>query len=94
MLHADIVCRINAKPLMDFHLKNNALCTLVIHKSSHPQDSDLIETNKTGRVVKFWKKPRAEQPPTELGNSGRSVQPKDYGFHPRRQILNGKRSLA
>ena len=83
MLHADIVCRINAKPLMDFHLKNNALCTLVIHKSSHPQDSDLIETNKTGRVVKFWKKPHAEQPPTELGNSGMHVfSPRIMDFIP------------
>lgn len=73
MLHADILCQINAKPLIEFHRNNNALCALVIHKSSHPHDSDLIETDKTGRVVKFWKKPHTEAPPTELGNSGMHV---------------------
>lgn len=73
MLHADVLCQINAQPLMDFHLKNNALCTLVIHKSSHPEDSDLIETGNSGRVVKFWKKPHSEKPNTELGNSGMHV---------------------
>ncbi|MFH1637432.1 MAG: nucleotidyltransferase family protein [Candidatus Woesearchaeota archaeon] len=73
MLHGDILCKVDALPLIEFHKKNKAVCTLVIHKSSHPEDSDLIEIDSTGKVVKFWKKPRTVQPPTNLGNSGMHV---------------------
>ncbi|MBU2637820.1 MAG: nucleotidyltransferase family protein [Nanoarchaeota archaeon] len=83
MLHADILCQINAKPLMDFHNNNNALCTLVVHKSSHPEDSDLIEKDEKGKIVKFWKKPHSEKPNTELGNSGMHVfSSKIFNFIP------------
>ncbi len=73
MLHGDVLCKVNAAPLIDFHLKNNAICTLVIHKSSHPEDSDLIEVDKDGKVAKFWMKPHPTMPPTDLGNSGMHV---------------------
>lgn len=73
MLHGDILCKVNAKKLIDFHKNKNAVCTVVIHPSSHPQDSDLIEINEDTKVVKFWNKPHTEAPPTDLGNSGLHV---------------------
>tara|TARA_Y100000310_G_scaffold281278_1_gene301653 strand:+ start:1063 stop:1782 length:720 start_codon:yes stop_codon:yes gene_type:complete len=73
MLHGDILCKVDANKLMDFHKKNNALCTLVVHKSSHPHDSDLVEYDNEGKVIKFWRKPHTETPPTDVGNAGLHV---------------------
>jgi NDP-sugar pyrophosphorylase family protein len=73
LLHGDILCKVDAIKLFDFHKKNNAVCTLVVHQSSHPEDSDLVEADENGKVVKFWRKPHPEKPPTNLGNSGLHV---------------------
>ena len=37
----------------DFHFKNSALTTLLAHPNGHPYDSDLIQTDDTGRVIGF-----------------------------------------
>jgi NDP-sugar pyrophosphorylase family protein len=58
---------------MDFHRRKDALATLVVHPSSHPEDSDLIELDDQGKVIKFWNKPHSVAPPTDLGNSGLHV---------------------
>lgn len=89
MLHGDILCKVNAQPLIEFHKNNKAMCTLVVHESSHPEDSDLIEMNKGGKVITFWKKPHTAKPPTNLGNSGMHIfSPKVINFIPK-----GKYSL-
>lgn len=73
LLHGDILCKVDGIKLMDFHKKNNAICTLVVHPSSHPQDSDLVESDDSGKVIKFWRKPHQENPPTDVGNAGLHV---------------------
>lgn len=73
LLHGDVLCKVDAKKLVEFHNKNDAICTLVVHKSSHPHDSDLVEYGKDGKVIKFWRKPHKETPPTEMGNAGLHV---------------------
>ena len=37
----------------DFHFKNSALTTLLAHPNGHPYDSDLIQTDDTGKVIGF-----------------------------------------
>ena len=89
LLHGDILCKIDALKLIDFHKTNNAMCTLVVHKSSHPKDSDLVEADEKGKVVKFWRKPHPETPPTDVGNAGLHVfSSKVIGYIP-----EGKYSL-
>jgi D-glycero-alpha-D-manno-heptose-7-phosphate kinase len=73
MLHGDVLCKVDAKKLIDFHRTKNALCTIVVHPSSHLVDSDLIELDGNKKVIKFWNKPHEVIPPTELGNSGLHV---------------------
>ncbi|RME54111.1 SIS domain-containing protein [Candidatus Woesearchaeota archaeon] len=70
VLHGDIMCNVDLDKLYTFHKRNNALATIVVHPSSHPEDSDLIEVNEKNEVVKFWNKPHASEVPTNLGNSG------------------------
>lgn len=49
--YCDIYFDINLDKLLNFHMCKNADFTLVCHPNDHPFDSDLIELDKTGRVV-------------------------------------------
>ncbi len=73
LLHGDILCEVDSFKLIDFHERNDAICTLVVHKSSHPHDSDMVEVNSQNKVIKFWRKPHESEPSTDLCNLGLHV---------------------
>lgn len=45
----------NLLQMYKYHKKHNAEATLLVHESSHPMDSDLIERDKTGRITKIFR---------------------------------------
>ena len=49
----DIFFDMDFDRMEDFHFKNSALTTLLAHPNGHPYDSDLIQTDDTGRVIGF-----------------------------------------
>ena len=49
----DVLFDIDISKMLEFHLKNNSIITLFTHPNLHPFDSDLVETDKDGRVIKF-----------------------------------------
>ncbi len=80
LLNADILTNADIKKAFAFHQKKNAKCTLLTHTSSHPQDSDLVEFDESGKVLKLWNKPHQITPPTVFSQAG------IYILHP--QVLN------
>ncbi|MFA5887130.1 MAG: nucleotidyltransferase family protein [Candidatus Nanoarchaeia archaeon] len=84
VLSGDIVCKIDAKKLMQFHKKMKADATVVVQKGSHPEESDLIEYDKKGKVKHFWLKPHsAETPKIDKTNASMYVlSPKSLSIIP------------
>ena len=55
MLNGDVMNRVDLKKLTDFHCQKGGIGTLVVHPSSHPFDSDMIETDEEGKVVRIFR---------------------------------------
>jgi NDP-sugar pyrophosphorylase family protein len=45
----------NLLQMAKYHTKHNAEATLLVHESSHPMDSDIIERDKTGRITRIFR---------------------------------------
>ena len=45
----------NLLQMYKYHKKHGAEATLLVHESSHPMDSDLIERDKTGRIIRIFR---------------------------------------
>ena len=57
VLYGDVMVNMHLERLISFHKQNSSDCTLVLHPNDHPYDSDLLETDKSGRVINFFPKP-------------------------------------
>ena len=57
VLYGDIMVNMHLGRLISFHQKNVSECTLVLHPNDHPFDSDLVDTDDSGRVINFYSKP-------------------------------------
>lgn len=62
LLFGDVYTRINLKKMFTFHKKKKAVITAVIHKSKHPEDSNLVQFNSHGRIIKIFNKPHSKIP--------------------------------
>jgi D,D-heptose 1,7-bisphosphate phosphatase len=57
VLYGDVMMNMHLKRLIDFHYNKGGKCTLVLHPNDHPYDSDLVETEKDGKISRFFSKP-------------------------------------
>jgi NDP-sugar pyrophosphorylase family protein len=69
-ISGDILCQIDLKKMELFHEKNNSDITAFVHKSSHPKDSDILQIDENGKVIKFVSKHEDHTNAGELSNSG------------------------
>lgn len=61
VFYGDIFMEFDINAFKAFDLKHkNSIGTLLVHPNSSPFDSDLIETDKTGRVINIFPKPHKE----------------------------------
>ncbi|MDO8495027.1 MAG: nucleotidyltransferase family protein [bacterium] len=90
LLNGDIMIGMNLQSLITFHRLHSPSATLVVHPSSHPHDSDLMEVNPQGRVVSWYSK--SNRVPSEYPNIGNAgiyiLSPQIIDFLP-----DGKSSL-
>lgn len=83
VIYGDIAVDSNLKNLIDFHKKNNAIATLVVHESDHPEDSDVVEMNGKNDIIKLWKNPHKIMPQSNLTNAALYVlEPEVLEFIP------------
>ena len=57
VLYGDVMVDMDLSRFIRFHNQNQSQCTLVLHPNDHPYDSDLVETDPSGRVTAFHPKP-------------------------------------
>ena len=57
VLYGDVISRINLERLKEFHEKNNAIGTLVVHETDHSEDSDIVCIDKDNRIISTLHKP-------------------------------------
>ena len=70
LLYGDLLIEIDFSKFIGFHIEKNGIGTLVLHQSSHPYDSDILEVDKSQKIVKFLGKPKKGQKFTNLANAG------------------------
>lgn len=61
IINGDLLININLRKLINFHNKNNSRLTIVTHPNNHPYDSDILETNENGRLIKIFNKPHSKK---------------------------------
>lgn len=58
VLSGDVMLNFDVKRFIDYHRqKKGNLATIVVHPNGHPFDSDLVEVDRTGKVVSLLKRP-------------------------------------
>lgn len=88
VVYGDVFSLLDYRRFTAFHVKNGAVASLVVHESSHPEDSDLIEVTSRGRVRKFWMKPHATTPPTRLSSTGCHLfEPEIFDYLPETEAI-------
>lgn len=84
LIYGDVFHRVDLNKLLDFHRKKKGLITLVARITDHPEDSDLVERNADGKVLKFHPKPHLKLPKTRLSNTSAVyvVEPAIFDYIP------------
>lgn len=72
VLYADIFTRLDFGKFFKFHKKNNSQATLLVHKTDHPSDSDLVVLDTKHKIKKFYISPHSE-PVTETNLSNAAI---------------------
>lgn len=70
VLYGDVMMDVDLSNQILYHKQKKGVGTMAIHDSLHPKDSDLVETDKNGQIIKFWGKPRKKEPATTLSAAG------------------------
>jgi len=60
VIYGDILIDVDLRHFANFALEHGGAGTLFVHPNDHPHDSDLLETDETGRIVSFYPKPRKD----------------------------------
>lgn len=69
-ISGDVVCAVDLKEMLLFHEKNKADITVHVHHSTHSHDSDILQTDPDGRVLRFISKHDNHTDAGTLTNSG------------------------
>lgn len=64
VLYGDVLLNFNLRKFYEFHIKNGCQATLVVHKSDHPEDSDVVVMDSKNQIKKMVHKPQNH----EFGN--------------------------
>ncbi len=49
----DLIFDVDISRIIDIHIKNQALATLMVHPNTHPKDSDIVLCNSENRITGF-----------------------------------------
>jgi NDP-sugar pyrophosphorylase family protein len=57
IIYGDVIGVVDVDQWVEFHKTKNADATLIIHRSVHPEDSDIIQIDRDSRIIDFFHKP-------------------------------------
>jgi mannose-1-phosphate guanylyltransferase/phosphomannomutase len=50
VIYGDLFVDIDCRKLMDFHASHDGVATVVVRRTDHPEDSDIVEADGNGRI--------------------------------------------
>ncbi len=56
VVYGDLFVEMDCGKLLSFHASHNGLATVVVRKTDHPEDSDLVKVDGDGRILKVGRK--------------------------------------
>ncbi len=60
VFYGDTIVDFDMNTMLKYHQEKNADATLFLHPNDHPYDSDIVQLDKEGKVLKFDNKPHPE----------------------------------
>ncbi len=72
-ISGDILCDVDLNKMIEFHKNTNSQITVLIHESSHPHDSDILDIDNAGRIKRFISKHDDHTRAGNLTNAGLAV---------------------
>lgn len=72
VLYVDIFTNLDFGKFLEFHKKNNSQATLLVHKTDHPLDSDLVALDTNNKIKKFHFSPH-NKPVTDTNLSNAAI---------------------
>jgi len=69
VIYGDVISKIDLTKLIHFHKQRQAAATLVVHKTDHPEDSDIVQLDDKGKITNLIHKPGN----TEFGDIGNAA---------------------
>jgi len=69
-INGDLVCRVDFSKMRQAHEKSGALITVLLHESTHPHDSDILQADEKNRITRFVSKHDDHHSAGNLGNAG------------------------
>lgn len=60
VFYGDTVMDFDMESMLQYHKSHEADATLLLHPNDHPYDSDIVATDKEGKVLEFYNKPHSE----------------------------------
>lgn len=73
VLNGDVLTDLNFAKFARFHKEKKALASFIVHKSTHPYDSDLVAVDDDWRVTRFLGKPKRGPKFRNLTKSGAHI---------------------
>lgn len=95
VLNGDVLADTDLTAMLAFHKSKNAAVTLLKHATDHPRDSDLIESDEDGRVIRFYRlAPQDPDPNVPFSNAGVHIlEPDVLKFVPEHKPYSLEREL-
>ncbi|MEM0465190.1 MAG: NDP-sugar synthase [Candidatus Pacearchaeota archaeon] len=72
-LSGDLIINVNLKKMILFHENKNSKITVLVHKSTHPHDSDILDIDENNRVIRFISKNDEHTNAGDLSNAGLAI---------------------
>ena len=70
VLNSDVICSLNLRNMIDFHIKNNATSTISLWPVKNVSEFGVADVKEDGNIIGFVEKPKPEDAPSEFINAG------------------------
>lgn len=76
-ISGDLFCKVDFLKMLEYHKKSNAVMTVLLHETDHPEDSDILQVNENNEVIRFVSKHDDHKNAGNLGNAGLCIMELD-----------------
>jgi mannose-1-phosphate guanylyltransferase / phosphomannomutase len=94
VLNGDVMTNLNIEKMAKFHKENKAILSFIVHKSTHPYDSQMIDVDDNWQVKGILPPPKKGDRFKNLSKSGTVVMdPKIFSYIPAGQKYSIEKAL-